>query len=59
MEAILVYLGIAVAVTYIVLKENRLAKKIADGFKPDAKDGDKDGIVQENTKWERKAKKKK
>lgn len=58
MEAILVYLGIAVAISYIVLKEDRLIKKIADGFKPDAKDGDKDGIVQEGTKWERKAKKK-
>lgn len=58
MEAILVYLGIAVAVSYVVLKENRLNKKIADGFKPDAKDGDKDGLVQEGTKWERKAKKK-
>jgi len=58
MEAILVYLGIAVAVSYVVLKENRLNNKIADGFKPDAKDGDKDGLVQEGTKWERKAKKK-
>lgn len=59
MEAIFVYIGIAVAISYIVLKEDRLTKKIADGFKPDAKDGDKDGLIQEGTKWERKAKNKK
>jgi hypothetical protein len=25
---------------------------IADGYKPDAKDGDGDGLVQDTTKWE-------
>ena len=58
MEVIFVYLGLAVVISYIVLKEDRLNKKIADGFNPNAKDGDKDGLVQEGTKWERKAKKK-
>ena len=58
MEALLVYLGIAIAISVIALREDRLQKKIADGFKPNAKDGDKDGLVQEGTKWERKAKKK-
>ena len=58
MEALLVYLGIAIAISVIALREDRLQKKITDGFKPNAKDGDKDGLVQEGTKWERKAKKK-
>ena len=30
-----------------------LEEKIADGYNPDARDGDDDGIVQEGTKWER------
>ena len=58
MEALLVYLGIAIAISVIALREDRLQKKITDGFKRNAKDGDKDGLVQEGTKWERKAKKK-
>ena len=58
MEALLVYLGMAIAISVIAIREDRLQKKIADGFKPNAKDGDKDGLVQEGTKWERKAKKK-
>ena len=57
MEALLVYLGMAIAISVIALREDRLQKKITDGFKPNAKDGDKDGLVQEGTKWERKAKK--
>jgi hypothetical protein len=58
MEPILVYLGLAIVISIIAIKEDRLQKKIADGFKPNAKDGDKDGLIQEGTKWERKAKKK-
>ena len=58
MEAVLVYLAMAIAISWITIKEDRLQKKIADGFNPNAKDGDKDGLVQEGTKWERKAKKK-
>ena len=33
--------------------EQTLEEKIADGYNPDARDGDEDGIVQEGTKWER------
>ena len=33
--------------------EQTLEEKIADGYDPDARDGDEDGIVQEGTKWER------
>lgn len=33
--------------------EQTLEEKIADGYNPDARDGDGDGIVQEGTKWER------
>jgi hypothetical protein len=33
--------------------ELTLEEKIADGYNPDANDGDDDGIVQEGTKWER------
>lgn len=46
MEAILVYLGMAIGISCIALKE--------DGFKFVVYDRDKDGKVQEGTKWERK-----
>lgn len=52
----MVYLAMAIGISWIAIKEDRLDKKIADGFKPNAKDGDNDGIIQEGTKWERKAK---
>jgi hypothetical protein len=58
MEAVLVYLAMAIAISWIAIKEYLLQKRIADGFNPNAKDGDKDGLLQEGTKWERKAKKK-
>ena len=54
MEAIFIYLGMAVVISAIAIKEDRLAKKIADGYNPNAIDKDKDGIIQEGTKWERK-----
>lgn len=57
MEAILVYIGMAIGISWIAIKEDRLYKKMADGYKPNAKDGDGDGIVQEGTKWERSIKK--
>jgi hypothetical protein len=57
-EALLVYAFMALVISIMVIKEDRLNKKIAEGFNPNAKDGDKDGLVQEGTKWERKAKKK-
>jgi hypothetical protein len=57
MEPILVYLGLAIVISIIAIQEDLLQKKIADGFKPNAKDGDDDGLIQEGTKWERKVKK--
>jgi hypothetical protein len=57
MEPLLVYAAMALAISIITIKEDRLNKKIAQGFNPNARDGDKDGLVQEGTKWERKAKK--
>jgi hypothetical protein len=54
MEAILVYLGLSIAISAIAIQEDRLQKKIANGFNPNARDGDKDGLIQEGTKWERK-----
>ena len=54
MEAILVYLVLSIAISVIAIQEDRLQKKIADGFNPNARDGDKDGLIQEGTKWERK-----
>jgi hypothetical protein len=57
MEAVFVYLALAVVISWITIKEDRLQKKIADGFNPNAKDGDEDGLLQDGTKWERKVKK--
>jgi hypothetical protein len=53
MEAVLVYLALAVAISWIAIQEDRVQK----GFKSNAKDGDRDGLIQEGTKWERKVKK--
>ena len=47
----------AIALSVVAIREDRFLKKIANGFNPNAKDGDKDGLVQEGTKWERKVKK--
>jgi hypothetical protein len=58
-EALLVYAFMALVISIMVIKEDSLNKKIAEGFNPDAKDGDKDGLVQEGTKFERKVKRKK
>jgi hypothetical protein len=57
LEVILVYVALAFAISTITIKEDRLQKKISQGFNPNAKDRDKDGLVQEGTKWERKVKK--
>lgn len=46
MEAILVYLALAVFISFDAIRE--------DGFKFIVYDRDRDGIVQEGTKWERK-----
>jgi hypothetical protein len=53
-KVLLVYLAMAIGISWIAIKEDRLYKKMADGYKPNAKDGDGDGIIQEGTKWERK-----
>ena len=57
MEPVLVYVALALVISWITIKEDRVQKKIADGFDPNAKDGDKDGLIQDGTKWERKVKK--
>ena len=57
MEPLLVYVGLALVISIIVIKQDWLQKKIAKGFRLNALDRDKDGIVQEGTKFERKAKK--
>jgi hypothetical protein len=56
-EVLLVYIGLALFISIVTIKEDMLDKKIAQGFNPNAIDGDKDGIIQEGTKWERKVKK--
>ena len=43
----------AIAFAYMEIRQDLLNKKIANGYNPNAKDADKDGIVQEGTKWER------
>ena len=50
------YLAMCVVMAYIAVSEDRLYKKIAQGYTPNAKDGDKDGLLQEGTRWERKVK---
>ena len=52
-EVFAVYVLMALAFAYTEIKQDLLNKKIANGYSPNAKDGDKDGIVQEGTKWER------
>ena len=52
-EVALVYVTMGIAISYIEIKQDILNKKIAQGYKPNAIDGDGDGIVQEGTKWER------
>ena len=52
-EVALVYLTLIIVISFITIREDLLEKKIRNGFNPNAKDGDKDGIVQEGTKWER------
>ena len=56
MMEVLVILGIlAVAISLFAINEDLVSK----GFKWRAKDGDGDGKVQDGTRWERKARKKK
>ena len=55
-KVLLVYLAMAIGFVYIAIQDEKIYKNIRDGYKPNAKDGDNDGIIQEGTKWERKAK---
>jgi hypothetical protein len=47
---IIVVIAMVVVISNIALRQERINK----GYKPNAKDGDKDGLVQDGTKWERK-----
>jgi hypothetical protein len=51
-EVLAVYLGMSIAIAYFAIKDDKILK----GYNPNARDGDKDGILQEGTRWERKAK---
>ena len=52
LEVVLVYLAMAIAISWVTIQEDRVQK----GFNANAKDGDRDGLIQEGTKWERKVK---
>jgi hypothetical protein len=55
MIEVIIIVGImAIVIAIFAFNEDLLSK----GFKWKAKDGDKDGIIQEGTRWERRAKKK-
>ncbi len=53
-ELLIWWIAMSIGFSIIAVKEDRYYKKIADGYNPNARDGDGDGIVQEGTKWERK-----
>jgi hypothetical protein len=53
-ELLIWWIAMSIGFSIITVKEDRYYKKIADGYNPNARDGDGDGIVQEGTKWERK-----
>ena len=55
MEPLLVYVGLALVISIIVIKQDWLQKKITKGFNLNPVDRDKDGIVQEGTPFERPA----
>jgi hypothetical protein len=52
LEVTLVYLGMAIFISWVAIQEDRVQK----GFNANAKDGDGDGLIQEGTKWQRKVK---
>ena len=56
-EVVLWYFAMCLVIGVVAYREDRFLKKISQGYKPNAKDGDKDGLVQEGTRWERKVKK--
>jgi len=61
-EVLVVYLGMAFAISFITIQNDRKEKlkdKIFKGYKEYSFDRDKDGFIQEGTIWERPAPKKK
>jgi hypothetical protein len=46
----IVVIAMVVVISIISIRQERINK----GYKPNAKDGDGDGLVQDGTKWERK-----
>ena len=52
LEVLAVYLAMAIFIGYFAIRDDKISK----GYNPNAKDGDKDGILQEGTRWERRAK---
>jgi hypothetical protein len=49
-EIIAVYLVMSILISLVSIREDMISK----GYNPNARDGDKDGLVQEGTRWERK-----
>jgi hypothetical protein len=47
------YLAMCAVMSIIAVKEDRLHKKIAQGYNPNARDGDGDGFVQDGTPFQR------
>jgi len=56
MEPIIVYLLMFLVISIIAIKEDKLSKKIDQGFNLNAIDRDNDGLVQEGTRFERRVK---
>ena len=52
-KVFIIYIGMAIVISFIALK----ADKVNKGFKPNAKDGDGDGYIQDGTRWQRRVKK--
>jgi len=50
-NVLVVALMMSCAIAFIAVRQDKINK----GYKPNAKDGDGDGLVQDGTKWERKA----
>lgn len=51
-EVVAIYLAMAIVIACIAFNEDKVLK----GYNPNAKDGDKDGRIQDGTRWERRAK---
>jgi len=51
-KVFIIYSAMAIVISFIAFKADKFDK----GFKPNAKDGDGDGYIQDGTRWQRKAK---